>query len=88
VQRALWPGGLRRYPGAVEVVIRDIPSPEEARTCARCRQLKVDLEPLDKPGTVGEDGALLHDLYCQDCLIETRRDDQPAGGMPPEPQPR
>ena len=66
----------------------DVPGSGVARTCARCRQMKVGLEPLDKPGTVGADGALLQDLYCQDCLIETRRDDQAAGGMPPEPQPR
>ena len=66
----------------------DVPGSEVARTCARCRQVKVDLEAVDKPGTVDADGALLQDLYCQDCLSETRRDDQAAGGMPPEPQPR
>ena len=68
--------------------MNDITGLGETRTCARCRQPKVGLEPVYKPGTVGEDGAMLHDLYCKDCLIERRRDDQAAGGMPPEPQPR
>jgi len=60
----------------------DVPGSEVARTCARCRQVKVHLEAVNKPGTVGADGALLQDLYCQDCLSATRGEGEPAGESP------
>jgi len=44
--------------------------------------MKVGLEPVDKPGTVGADGALLQDLYCQNCLSAMRGGDEPAGESP------